>query len=476
MKANFYGIGVLLLSGLMPIQETHAQNKWQEMGEFIESEMEKWHVPNVSIGIVNKDSVLFQREFGGKEANENYLIGSVSKPFTALAIMQLYEQGALDIDQTVNHYLPWFNIGDESLSGKITVRHLLNQTGGLPKSAGFFIPKNNVKYEYSRYLRSLEIDKEAIGKTHIYCNLNYQILGELIQEISGLSYNQYLKKNIFGPVGMENSYASYEETIQTGLKSGYQYLFGYPTKRSFFYSDAGIASGDIASNVTDMNKFLMTMLNAGISERDTIISSDILKEMHIPVSNRYGMGFSIGDWNGLHSIRHSGLSKNYSSAINILPDKNYAIVILTNINSFHFVSRLMDGVIRRLNDQEIAHYSPFELYFRYVVLALLIWGAIDLVRKVVKWKEQQFQMSFSRNYKKVIKLLLSSSIALLWLFVVPRLADLPLSRILLFQPDLGYGLIACVFLSVTSAAIKYLVVSNNEKESSANGPPGNQES
>ncbi len=455
---------LLIFYCLFTVRESLGQSDFKNVNDFIEQEMRSWNIPNLSISIVNKDSILFQKEYGRDKSHGNYLIGSISKSFTALAVMQLYEKGALDIDTPVNHYLPWFELRNKTVSGKITVRHLLNQTSGLPKSAGFFTLKSQIQTEieqgYKLYVQSLNIDETAIGKIHTYCNLNYQILGQLIQKVSGLHYGEYVKNFIFAPLSMQNSFASYEDSKKAGLKNGYQYLFGLPIKHSFTYNNNGIAAGDIASNAEDMSKFLRALLNNGKTENGTVINKALLVQMHTPFSNRYGMGFSIGDWNGLHSIRHTGLSKNYSSAINILPNENYGIVILANINSFYAVRNLMDGIIRRLNHQEEIRYTPYEIYFRYLILVILIWSAVDLALRIKKWSKQQFQIRFSMESKMLFQLTMNILFAILWLVVVPYFGNIPLLKMPALQPDLGYGLIIGAFLGLCSSFIKYFIKSN----------------
>lgn len=458
---------LLILYCFFSVIQSFGQSDFKNVDDFIEQEMRNWNIPNVSIAIVNKDSILFQKEYGKDKSEGNYLIGSISKSFTAAAVMQLYEKSALDIDTPAKHYLPWFEFMDKTISDKITVRHLLNQTSGLAKSAGFFTPKSQIQseieQEYNIYLKSLNVDETAIGKTHIYCNLNYQILGQLIQKVSGLHYGEYVKKYIFAPLAMQNSFASYEDTKKTGLKNGYQYLFGFPIKHSFTYNNNGIAAGDISSNTEDMSKFLQALLNRGRTQNETIIGKATLDQMHTPFSNRYGMGFSIGDWNGLHSIRHTGLSKNFSSAINILPNENYGIVILTNINSFYAIRNLMDGTIRRLNHQKEIQYIPYEIYFRYLILVILIWSIVDLVLKTNRWRKQHFEISFSTKFKMLFQFILNILFTLLWLAVVPYFANIPLLKMVVLQPDLGYGLIIGAVFGLCNAFIKHFTKSNTEK-------------
>jgi CubicO group peptidase (beta-lactamase class C family) len=445
-----------------------AQNNFKEIDVFLEKEMQTWHIPNISIAITNKDSILYIREFGSDDSKGNYLIGSISKPFTAIAIMQLVEQGKINLDDLVKKHLTWFKTENKDISDKITVRHLLNQTSGLPKKAGFFTPQSQnqnqleIEEAYNNYLLSLEADEKVIGKEHIYCNLNYQLLGQIIQKTSGLKYAEYVNNYIFSPCNMKNTFATYQDTQNFGLKNGYQYLFGYPIKSSFVYNDNGIAAGDIASNTVDLSKFLQVLLKNGKINGDSLLAKKTLQQMQTPFSNRYGMGFSIGDWNGLHSIRHSGLTKNYSSAINILPNQNYGIVILTNINSFYAVRNLMDGVIIRLNKQQKITYIPYEIYFRYVVLGLFLWSFIEFLLRLNKWRKQKFALSYSTNKKVIFNLFLSLFVAFSCLFIVPYFAEIPLLVMPSMQPDLGYALCIGVIISILSGLLQYVLKSNTK--------------
>lgn len=449
--------------------QNNAQNNVQEIDAFVEKQMQMWHIPNISIAITNKDSILYKREFGNDSSKGNYLIGSISKSFTAIATMQLVEQGKIHIDDLVKKHLPWFQTKNSNVSDKITVRHLLNQTSGLPKNAGFFTPESHNQQEieeaYRTYLLSLNAEERAVGKEHIYCNLNYALLGQIIQKASGLPYADYVSKYIFNPCGMNNTFATYQEAQNFGLKNGYQYLFGYPIKRFFVPNDNGTAAGDIVSNTEDLSKFLQILLKNGKIGTDSVLAEHTLQQMQTPFSNRYGMGFSIGDWNGLHSVRHSGLTRNYSSAINMLPNQNYGIVILTNINSFYAVRNIMDGVIIRLNKQEKVGYIPYELYFRYGVLVLFLWSFIEFLLRLNKWRKQHFALHYSKKMKPIAGLLISVGMALVWLLLVPYFAEIPLLSMPLMQPDLGYTLFIGAVISILSGFVQYFIKSNTHEYS-----------
>jgi hypothetical protein len=120
----------------------------------------------------------------------------------------------------------------------------------------------------------------------------------------------------------------------------------------------------------------------------------------------------------------------------------------------------MDGIIRRLNHQEEIRYIPYEIYFRYLILAILIWSTVDLALRIKKWNKQQFQVRFSRQSKMLYQLILNILFAILWLVVVPYFGNNQLLKMPALQPDLGFGLIIGAFFGLCSAFIKYFIKSN----------------
>ena len=473
MKNSFLFLFAYFL--FFPSSFSQTENQFTQINNFINREQKNWNIPNVALAIVSKNDVLYQKEYGKndkdnsqKTVSSNYLIGSVGKTFTALAIMQLVENGKIELDKPVKKYLNWFDFDSENreVLSKITVRNLLHQTSGFPKIAGFFVPisdtKTEIEKEYQNHLSSINIDKNAIGKEHIYCNLNYQFLGEIIQSVSKKSYSDYLKEHIFKPLEMQNTFATYQETqnANSSLQKGYQYFFGFPVAISYTYKDLTLLAGDISSNNEDMAKFLQFFLNEGTAKGKQIISKKSLKIMQTPFSNRYGMGFSIGDWNGLHSIRHTGLTRNYAAMINIFPNQNQAIVILTNTNSMFAVRNLVDGTSRILNNQEKIEYTPTEIYFHYLVGLILLFSVFNFGRRIYAWKKIGFTIHFSKHPKLIAILSLGLAFSLIWVFLIPVFANIPLSALLKLQPDMGYTILLSAVLGSFSAIVNYFIKSS----------------
>lgn len=424
-----------------------------ELTSFIVSQLKVSHVPSLAVGIVRRDRIVYLRAFGtttGQRISSHtpFLIGSLSKSFTALAVMQLVEAGKLDLDTPVHQYLSWFRLKDIEASRTITVQHLLNQTSGLPTSAGFFTPDADS-------LSKTEL-AHPVGQVYEYSNLNYKILGMLIESVTGQSYAAYLQEHLLDPLQMHSTYLNYDDAVAHGLAVGHQYIFGWPisvsTKR---YDSRSVAAGYIASSAEDMCHYLIVQLQSGTYNERSIITPASLALMRQPrrdIGSRYGMGWVVGEWNGLQSIWHTGLNEDFSSNMNILPGKGYGIIILANVNSFTLHNDLMDGIIRRLHGQQTKSYIPYELLQRLLLLATLLFGLAHLLRQLWRWRALGFPLSISVRTKAIVHLTLSAAISGILLIAVPAWADSPLNVLLVYAPDVGYGII-CGAIIFTLAGI-----------------------
>ena len=182
---------------------------YEEIDAHIERRMERLNVPGAALAIVEDDEIAHLRDFGrarpGGEAptpQTPFIIGSLTKSFTALAVMQLVEDGKVELDAPVQRYLPWFRVADPRASAQITVRHLLNQTSSLPQLSGLRpwpismtvpTPANDRRGHYP-----LELTR-PVGSAWEYCNMNYNLLGLIVEAASGESYEAYVQNHIFAP-------------------------------------------------------------------------------------------------------------------------------------------------------------------------------------------------------------------------------------------------------------------------------------
>ena len=207
-------ISLVCLASLFSAQAEarQADTDFSAVDAYVESQMKDLHIPGMALGIVQGDQVAYVHGYGeagpGKRLvtpQTPFMIGSVSKSFTALAVMQLVEAGKIDLDAPVQTYLPWFRVADAGASAQITVRHLLNQNSGLSRESGL---EEETASDLSdeaiesgvRRLADDELSR-APGTTFEYSNVNFNILGLIVQTLSGQSYESYIQEHVFDPLG-----------------------------------------------------------------------------------------------------------------------------------------------------------------------------------------------------------------------------------------------------------------------------------
>jgi CubicO group peptidase (beta-lactamase class C family) len=234
---------------------------YRAIDAYVEREMHRLKMPGVALGIVEGDQIVHLRGFGrarpGGETPTRqtpFFIGSLAKSFTALAVMQLVEVGKVDLDAPVQHYLPWFRVADPQASAEMTVRHLLNQTSGLPAWTGDvpltdFDSNPGAARRQAQALASLELTR-PVGSACEYNNTNYNLLGLIIEAASGKTYPGYLQEHILDPLDMAHTYTSRTVARQNGLAMGHRYWFGMPVAEPDIPVPHGsLASGQLISTV-----------------------------------------------------------------------------------------------------------------------------------------------------------------------------------------------------------------------------------
>jgi len=210
-----------ILTALSPInpKETPSQasTEFVPIDNYVSARLHDLRIPGAALGIVKDGEVVHLQTFGSASKDEGavtvttpFKIGSMSKSFTALAVMQLVEAGKIQLDAPVQQYLPEFRVADPEASKRITVRHLLNQVSGIPTSAGMnYVFRTDtgedaLEREVARS-KNVKLTHEP-GTTFQYSNRNYTTLGLLIKVVSGQSYEDYVQAHVLQPLGMQQSF------------------------------------------------------------------------------------------------------------------------------------------------------------------------------------------------------------------------------------------------------------------------------
>ncbi|WP_373543510.1 serine hydrolase domain-containing protein [Chamaesiphon sp.] len=465
----------------------------QAIDVYLESKLKQYRIPGLAIAIVQGDRIIHSKGFGIADSEKRpvtpetpFILGSVSKSFTALAIMQLVEASKVNLDAPVQQYLPWFNVAvgvassrNETLrernenrqaSSQITVRHLLNQVSGISTRTGRkYIDRDTGEGAIEKYVRNLNADRlsQPVGKKFQYSNANYIILGAIVQAISGMSYERYIQQYIFTPLEMRHSYTSQQQSQQgsPALSVGNRFWFGYPVWTEVAYIREYLPSGNLIASVEDLGHYLIPYLNDGRYQDINLVSSVRIAQLHQPaaeVGDRlfYGMGWFVRSINNIPIVSHGGEAPNYSSNITLIPTQKLGFALLINVIpgvAGEPIRQLSEGIVNLLTDRPpVEGRNSFLTQLQVIAFpALLMLQLLGLFRTWIvlrQWRTRS--KSPHLDVKSLLRhvglpLILDAEIAAGLLIGLPMLFEAPLPVMLVFQPDL----IGIAMISATLALV-----------------------
>jgi CubicO group peptidase (beta-lactamase class C family) len=448
--------------------------------QYVRSEMDAQRIPGLALGIVQGDRIVHVQGFGqadrsGRQVTPEtpFLIGSVTKSFTALAIMQLSEAGRVQLDAPVQRYLPWWRVTDADASTRVTVRHLLYQVSGLSKATGNAYATSGDTHDSAledrvRALRDAELT-EPVGATWQYSNANYWTLGMIVQAVSGQSYETYIQQHILDPLQMRKSYTSRTDAKQNGLPAGHRYWYGFPVASELPFDRGGLGSAGLSSSAQDMTRYLGLYLNQGRHGTTALVSPAGAAELQragVPTGLdgvSYAMGWDVGSVHGLQTISHDGSGFDSHANVVLIPDRGWGVVVMENGENSpdeFFGTRRMTSIANGIAGMLIGEEPPAvsspsrSLWVVYgVVLGILVIQVVGMVRSVRTirtWRTvpSRRPMGALRIALRVgLPLLVSWTWALLVLVGLPRVIRAPLPAVLMGLPDLGYPLVASAVLA-----------------------------
>ncbi|USS40663.1 serine hydrolase [Thermococcus aggregans] len=335
------------------------EEKFVELEKFIMEKMSENKMPGISIALVEDSEVVYSRGFGFRNLETGapatprtvYGIGSITKSFTALAIMQLVEKGLISLDDPVEKYIP---IKLRPFGEPVRIHHLLTHSSGIPSlgyAEAFIDGILNIGHGWLPVATPEDVitfaqdaEKWAFtkpGERFFYSNSGYVMLGKIISEVSGMPYEEYVKENILKPLEMNRSYFFKEEVdkdpdVATGYVIDPQKEAHIP--KSFPYGIT--ADGGLLSNVLDLAKYLTMYINRGEYNGVKIVEKDSIESMETPYikvpweifgGEGYGYGLIIHpDFLGERLIQHSGSVLIYTGFIGYIPEKKLGVAVLAN--------------------------------------------------------------------------------------------------------------------------------------------------
>jgi CubicO group peptidase (beta-lactamase class C family) len=467
---------VVLLPMILPVNSaptTHfpvQQVNTDRIDAYIRSRMQIARIPGLALGIVQNDQMVYLKGYGiagsdGRAVTPQtpFILGSTSKSFTALAIMQLVEAGKIDLDALVTTYLPWFHTSDPAASAQITVRNLLNHASGLPTSEGrqdlWDNDQSSMALENGvRALSSVQLSRPA-GEGYEYANENYDILGLIVETVSGISYEDYVRSAIFAPLQMHHSAAALSDPEAIDLATGYRYWFFWPVAFDAPYPRRSTPSGMLISSAEDMAHYLIAHLNEGRYGDNHLLSPQGVAMLHTAGSvSSYGMGWVIQSQLGSTRIWHNGDLSNFHSNMLLLPDQHIGIVTLINISEFYnsaAVNIPIEGVAELVlgNNVTATTHPPFNVMPQVVMLVTLLIPILWIVGSYLSIRRSREHHELPprgiiRIWRFYLPLVIDFCPLVLAWIILPSRVDAPMEAIALFVPDVFLVIVTVTVLSL----------------------------
>ena len=442
-----------------------AGENYKDLDDYIEGQRRELKSPGMAFVLVEQGEIVYTRGYGTADSGARavepqtpFLLGSVTKPITALAVLQLVEAGKINLDEPIQTYLPWFVTAEPFYSDRITVRHLLTQTSGFSTLTG---QKQMADFDDSaaaleNHVRSLmgETLSWGPGGAYQYSNANFTLLGLIIQTVSGQSYEEYVQQHIFAPLEMTHSFTDQAAAEQAGLAEGVRFWFKQPVPARLPFNRGDLPAAYLISSAADMGNFILAMLNDGVYKDRTILSAAGLAQMQAPAASiREGLGYGLG-WfvadrqDGTRLVYHNGDLANYHAEIWLCPAENWGFALLMNANSMvepHGFNSAAMGLVNQVAGRRLLPHLGGKNWFQ-TMLPLLIPLGITLVIVMVdflsllKWgRRPETRPTGPAAWvgRLALPVVILATVILALLVYIPALMEYPLRVVFLFAPDAG---------------------------------------
>ena len=310
----------------------------------------EYGIPSVAIGVLSGGEIT---EFAvgvknvetGEPATTDtvYQLGSMTKTWTALAFLQLVDEGKADLDEPIRTYLPGFAVADPETTAKVTARHLLNHTNGIEEAFGDPGEDDDI---HERMVANLAGAPQVfpLGHTHGYsAALGYAILARIMEVLDGRPWDDVMRDRLFTPLGLKSTNSRREQVDETRAATGH--LIRSPAEGPIVTPIGHLprefgAGGGITSTVRDVLTLAHVLLHAGLApDGRRIVSARSVREMmrsRVPIPDPYmfgpewALGLIVGDWPGRSVYATDGSTIGQNARLRILPDSDTAVVVLTN--------------------------------------------------------------------------------------------------------------------------------------------------
>ena len=450
----------------------------EDIDELIQGRMTSHGIPGVAVAVVQGGEIIHLEGYGNADPagipvdpDTPFLIGSVSKTFTSLAVYQLVRDGALSLDQPVVPLLS--DIAEEPAVGfeSVTIQHLLSHTSGLSMADGLAGTMEVHAGQDALRRRIQEILSRPLNRTpgeeYEYSNAGAVLLAGVVEQVTGETFGEYLNSSIFGPLGMDRSFASEADIAATDLATGHRQWFGLWTPTDLPYDLAGVPNGYIGSTARDLARFMQAHLDgepagvmpltvAEISERRVTPTG-----WDVPLEASHSTGWFVDEVAGERVVSHAGSLGHFTAHVIIASEADQlGIAVLTNASAFvaagHAGQYDLSLELARLLLGAEPEPAEGGLLMTTVVPAASWAGAIAILVAAARFLRRRRRVTGRHHDRSWLRTVLPSVA-----FVGTGLAILlvaPLDAARHFYPDVGWGLTATGYVATGWGVLRMLLV------------------
>lgn len=313
--------------------------KVKEIEALVGAEMAKQKIPGLTVAVVSDRRVRWSSGFGVQDIENNvaakpatvYRLGSISKPITAVAVMQLFERGRLDLDAPVQKYCPAFPVKQWPVTTRQVLGHL----------AGIRHYKSDEEFNSTRFYASINEGLSMFkddpllfepGTKYNYTTHGYSVLGCVVEGASGQSFADFVVENVFKPAAMEHIRVDSVADIIPNRAQGYRITDkGVLTNSPLADNSYKVPGGGFVSTAEDLARFAVALQTFKLLKRETLELMYAPQKLKDGKETAYGLGWGVGSRNGQRTVGHSGGQQRISTFLHMQPDRGLAVVIMSNL-------------------------------------------------------------------------------------------------------------------------------------------------
>jgi CubicO group peptidase (beta-lactamase class C family) len=302
--------------------------------------MKRHKIPGLSIAVVDRDGILWSAGFGrtgkGKQPvtpETLFSIQSMSKTFTATAVMFAVQDGLVDLDTPITEYLPEFTVNsrwEKNPQHKMTLRHLLTHTAGFTHEAPIGNNLDTLYDSFEEHVLSIQDTwlRNRVGAKYNYSNLGIDLAAYILQVKSGMPFEEYMKKKVFDPLGMYASSVDYDFVEQFPDRA----LGHAPFIAKVPVAIPMVAAGGVYTSAAELSSFVRFHLNRGTIEDQRLLEARLIDTMHTSpeISKGYGLGIAIGTKHETYFLNHNGGGFGFLTTMTWYPEYGIGCIVLTN--------------------------------------------------------------------------------------------------------------------------------------------------